>query len=104
MSATKVHWIREPNVGPTRVETHCGKIGWKAPHASDEFDDVHSNRFEASPKLSLVTCARCLRSARRISEEPCRRGAYADASFSDTPTVAFRDSSPKSPSRKARAA
>lgn len=63
----KVHWIRDANVGPTKVTTHCGMTGWRS-SISDEYETELNRRFEASARLGNVDCKRCVASARRISE------------------------------------
>lgn len=55
----KVHWIKDGNVGPTRITTGCGKDGWKETVA-DEYT-TGSYIFEAVMRRSLVTCKTCIR-------------------------------------------
>lgn len=71
----KVHWIRDANVGPTKVITHCGKEGWR--EAIDNEWTDGSNIFEAVKSLRTVTCKRCLKSYERISNGPwgCKRSS-----------------------------
>lgn len=70
----KVHWIRDDNrsVHPRKIVTHCGKQGWA--EGGDEFTDG-THIFDAVEKLARVKCARCLKSAERISKSPwgCKR-------------------------------
>lgn len=61
-----IHWIRDANVGPTKIITHCGMEGWR--EGADEYSRVQGGRFEASKGLRVVTCKRCLKSAERISK------------------------------------
>lgn len=61
----KIHWIRDANVGPTKITTHCGKEGWKE-QIADEYT-TGSNIFEAVKHLRYVTCGRCLKSSKRTS-------------------------------------
>jgi hypothetical protein len=75
VSVAKVHWIREANVGPTKIVTHCGRVGYHTSMA-DEYDMVSGDRYEAVKDLSRVTCGVCLRSAKRITEGLPRKGAF----------------------------
>lgn len=63
----KAHWIKDGNVGPTKVVTHCGLAGYREITSNDEFSTIEGNRFEAHKYLSKATCKRCLRSAKRIT-------------------------------------
>jgi hypothetical protein len=58
----KVHLITDGNFGPTYVTTRCGLEGWR--EGADEYSTSACNRFEAVKSLKLVTCKRCIRSAK----------------------------------------
>ena len=70
MARLKVHWIKDASVGSTKIITHCGMEGWRAPHTVDEYDTGDDRRLEAVKRLSTVTCGRCLQSAKRLSNAP----------------------------------
>lgn len=70
----KIHWIRDANVGPTKVITHCGMEGYANRDIRCEFTNTFGDRFEAYRVLSHVTCYRCLKSAERISNSPWGHG------------------------------
>jgi hypothetical protein len=74
-----IHWIRDANVGPTKVITHCGMEGWR--EGADEYSMVSGSRFEAHKALRQVDCRRCLKSYERISNGPwgCTRSSAIKA-------------------------
>ena len=59
------HWIRDANVGPTKVITHCGREGYV--DKGNEYVTALGYRFEAYKSLAEVNCGQCLKSYDRIS-------------------------------------
>lgn len=59
MALSKVHLIREGNVGPTKITTYCGLTGWRAKIGLNEYETIKGARFEAQPHTAGVSCGRC---------------------------------------------
>lgn len=63
------HWIKDANVGPTEITTHCGMVAKRQPRdRATQYRTSYARDIEADKSLAEVDCKSCLRSAKRISE------------------------------------